>query len=61
MTNNLNHKNFFDIENPKRPNNEGRVSSYNDDNDLSSHNENDNESIATSRDENNTHPEGTVS
>ncbi|GJT73862.1 ribonuclease H-like domain-containing protein [Tanacetum coccineum] len=58
----LNHKNFFDNENPKRPNDEGRVSSNDDGPELSSDiNQGNDDSGATFIDEtNNTHPEGTV-
>ncbi|GKB53758.1 putative RNA-directed DNA polymerase, partial [Tanacetum coccineum] len=62
VTKDLNHKNFFDNENPKRPNDEGRVSSNDDNLELSSDiNQGNDDSGATSMDEtNNTHPEGTV-
>nr|GEZ36236.1 ribonuclease H-like domain-containing protein [Tanacetum cinerariifolium] len=61
VTKDLNHKNFFDNESPKRPYDEGRVS-YNDDgSELSLVNQGNDDSDATSMDENNnTHPEGTV-
>nr|GEU72821.1 ribonuclease H-like domain-containing protein [Tanacetum cinerariifolium] len=61
VTNVLNHKNFFDCDNPKRPNDEGRVSSDDDDSELSpDENQGNDDSDATSMDEtNNTHPEGT--
>ncbi|GKC72038.1 hypothetical protein Tco_1117921 [Tanacetum coccineum] len=62
VTKDLNHKNFFDNEYPKRPNDEGRVSSNDDGPGLSSDiNQGNNDSGATYMDEtNNTHPEGTV-
>ncbi|GJV88133.1 putative RNA-directed DNA polymerase [Tanacetum coccineum] len=58
----LNHKYFFDSENPKRPNDEGRVSSNDDGPELSPDiNQGNDDASATSMDEtNNTHPEGTV-
>ncbi|GJT70293.1 ribonuclease H-like domain-containing protein [Tanacetum coccineum] len=60
VTKDINHKNFFDNENPKRPNDDGRVSSY-DDGRVSSYNvdQNDDDSGATSIDEN-THIKGNV-
>ncbi|GJQ90774.1 ribonuclease H-like domain-containing protein [Tanacetum coccineum] len=61
VTKELNHKNFFDNEDPKRPNDEGRVSSNDDGSELSPDNNNqgNNDSDATSMEEtNNTHPEG---
>ncbi|GJX99805.1 ribonuclease H-like domain-containing protein [Tanacetum coccineum] len=63
VTEDLNHKIFFDSENPKRPNDEGRVSSNDDGPELSPDiNQGNDDSGATSMDEtNNTHPEGTVS
>ncbi|GKG20862.1 hypothetical protein Tco_0380663, partial [Tanacetum coccineum] len=52
VTKDLNHKKKIDKENPRSPNDEGRVSSNNQGND---------DSEATSMDEtNNTHPEGTI-
>ncbi|GJY90467.1 ribonuclease H-like domain-containing protein [Tanacetum coccineum] len=63
VTEDLNHKNFFDSENPKRPNDEGIVSSNDDGPELSPDiNQGNDDSGVTSMDEtNNTHPEGTVS
>ncbi|GJX29531.1 ribonuclease H-like domain-containing protein [Tanacetum coccineum] len=63
VTKDLNHKNFFDNENPKSPNDEGRVSSNDDGTELSPNiNQGNDDYEATSMDEtNNTHPEGTVS
>ncbi|PWA92558.1 ribonuclease H-like domain-containing protein [Artemisia annua] len=55
----LNHKNFFDVNNPKSPNDEGRVSSNDEGTELNSLSE-DGNSVATSMEEN-THLEGTVS
>ena len=43
----LNHKNFFDNDNPKSPNDEGRVSSNDEGTELNSPNE-DGNSVATS-------------
>ncbi|GJT20553.1 RNA-directed DNA polymerase, eukaryota, reverse transcriptase zinc-binding domain protein [Tanacetum coccineum] len=61
VTKDLNHKNLFDNENPKRPNDEGRVSSNDDGTELSPEIQGDDDSKATSMDENNnTHPEGNV-
>ncbi|GJZ34726.1 hypothetical protein Tco_0580543 [Tanacetum coccineum] len=60
VTNDINHKNFFDNENPKRYNDDGRVSYYDDDTYLSSVYQNNDDFGATSIDEN-THPEGNVS
>nr|GEU33003.1 ribonuclease H-like domain-containing protein [Tanacetum cinerariifolium] len=62
VTKYLNHKKFFESENPKRPNDEGRVSSTHDGPELSPDiNQGNDDSGATSMDEtNNTHPEGTV-
>ncbi|GKF51413.1 hypothetical protein Tco_0147880, partial [Tanacetum coccineum] len=57
VTKDVNHKNFFDNENPKRPNNDGRVSSCDDRTELSSDSQNGDDYVATSID-NNTHPEG---
>ena len=53
----LNHKNFFDSQ--TSPNDEGRVTSY-DDGTVLSHPTRDDEPVATSIDDN-THPEGTIS
>ncbi|GJW67782.1 ribonuclease H-like domain-containing protein [Tanacetum coccineum] len=50
----------FDIENTKRPNDKGRVSSNDDGTELSLDIQGNDDSGATSMDENNTHPEGTV-
>ncbi|GJW10520.1 ribonuclease H-like domain-containing protein [Tanacetum coccineum] len=63
VTKDLNHKDFFDNENPKRPNDERRVSSNNDGTELSPDiNQGNDDSEATSMDEtNNTHPKGIVS
>nr|GEX25418.1 ribonuclease H-like domain-containing protein [Tanacetum cinerariifolium]GEX31345.1 ribonuclease H-like domain-containing protein [Tanacetum cinerariifolium]GEX92039.1 ribonuclease H-like domain-containing protein [Tanacetum cinerariifolium] len=62
VTKDLNHKNVFDNESPKIPDDEGRVSSNDDGLELSPVNQGNNDSDATSMDENNnTHPEGTVS
>nr|GFA37599.1 hypothetical protein [Tanacetum cinerariifolium] len=59
----LNHKNFFDNEDPKRPNDEGRVSSNDDGSKLSPDNNNqcndDSDAISTKQ-TNNTHPGGNV-
>ncbi|GJX40295.1 ribonuclease H-like domain-containing protein [Tanacetum coccineum] len=61
VTKDLNHKNFFDNENPKRPNDEGRVSSNDDGIELSPDIQGSDDSEATSIDEkNNTHPKGTI-
>ncbi|GJU10966.1 ribonuclease H-like domain-containing protein [Tanacetum coccineum] len=60
VTKDINHKNFFDNENPKRPNDDRRVSSYDDGTELSHVDQNDDDSRATSIDEN-THPKGNVS
>ncbi|GKF15749.1 hypothetical protein Tco_0057211, partial [Tanacetum coccineum] len=62
VTKDLNHKIFLDNENPKRPNDEGRVSSNDDGPELSSNiNQGNDDSSATFMDEtNNTHSEGTV-
>nr|GEW45017.1 ribonuclease H-like domain-containing protein [Tanacetum cinerariifolium] len=62
VTKDLNHENFLDNENSKRPNDEGRVSFDDDGLELSSDiNQGNDDSGATSMDErNNTHPEGTV-
>ncbi|GJT53172.1 putative reverse transcriptase domain-containing protein [Tanacetum coccineum] len=57
FTKDVNHKNFFDNENPKRPNDDGRVSSCDDGTELSSDSQNDDDYGATSI-YNNTHPEG---
>ncbi|GKA45219.1 ribonuclease H-like domain-containing protein [Tanacetum coccineum] len=61
VTEDLNHKKNFDSENPKRPNDEGRVSFNDDGPELSPNiNQGNDDSGATSMDEtNNTHPEGT--
>nr|GEU96743.1 RNA-directed DNA polymerase, eukaryota, reverse transcriptase zinc-binding domain protein [Tanacetum cinerariifolium] len=63
VTKDLNHKNFFDNKNPKRPNDERRVSSNNDGTELSPDiKQGNDDSEATSMDEtNNTHPKGTAS
>ncbi|GJZ35506.1 ribonuclease H-like domain-containing protein [Tanacetum coccineum] len=60
VTKDINHKKYFDNENPKRPNDDGRVSSY-DDGRVSSYDvdQNDDDSGATSIDEN-THIKGNV-
>nr|GEW60949.1 ribonuclease H-like domain-containing protein [Tanacetum cinerariifolium] len=62
VTKDLNHNNFFDNENPKRPNDEGRVSFNYDGTELNPNiNQGNDDSEATSMDEtNNTHPEGSV-
>ncbi|GJY57860.1 ribonuclease H-like domain-containing protein [Tanacetum coccineum] len=60
ITKDVNHINFFDNENPKRSNDDGRVSFYDDGTELSSDYQNDDDSGATSIDEN-THPDGNVS
>ncbi|GKF32209.1 hypothetical protein Tco_0102007 [Tanacetum coccineum] len=61
VTKYLNHKNIFDNENLKSPNDEGRVSSNDDGIELSPDiNQGNDDSEATLMDENNTHPEGTV-
>ncbi|GJV05505.1 hypothetical protein Tco_1343161 [Tanacetum coccineum] len=54
------HKNFFDNENPKRPNDDGKVSYYDDCTELSSDSQNDNDSRLTFIDES-THLEGNLS
>nr|GEY76176.1 putative reverse transcriptase, RNA-dependent DNA polymerase, Gag-polypeptide of LTR copia-type [Tanacetum cinerariifolium] len=59
VTTNVNHINFLDNENPKKSNDDGRVSSFDDGTKLSSDYENDDDFRATSIDEN-THPEGNV-
>ncbi|GJX54374.1 ribonuclease H-like domain-containing protein, partial [Tanacetum coccineum] len=46
VTKDLNNKNFFDNENPKRPNDERRVSSYNDVTELNPNSEDDGNSVA---------------
>ncbi|GJX74132.1 ribonuclease H-like domain-containing protein [Tanacetum coccineum] len=56
----INHKNFFDNENPKRPNDDGTMSSYDDDTELSYVDQNADDSRATSIYEN-THPVENVS
>ncbi|GKA15706.1 ribonuclease H-like domain-containing protein [Tanacetum coccineum] len=63
VTEDLNHKKKIDSENPKRPNDEGRVYSNDDGPELSPDiNQGNDDSRATSMDEtNNTHPEGTIS
>ncbi|GJU06396.1 ribonuclease H-like domain-containing protein [Tanacetum coccineum] len=62
VTKELNHKNFFDNENPKRPYDKGITSSNDDDTELSPDNQGDDDSEATSMDEiNNTCPEVNVS
>nr|GEU47413.1 hypothetical protein [Tanacetum cinerariifolium] len=61
VTKDLNQKNFFENENPKRPNDEGRVSSNNDETELSPDIQGNGNSKSISMDEkNNIHPEGTV-
>ncbi|GJZ65453.1 putative RNA-directed DNA polymerase, partial [Tanacetum coccineum] len=62
VTKDLNHKNFFDNENPKSPNDERKVSSNDDGTELSPNiNQGNDDSEATSMDEtNNTHPGGTT-
>ncbi|GKB80510.1 hypothetical protein Tco_0947405 [Tanacetum coccineum] len=60
VTKDLNHKNFFDKENPKRPNDEGRVSSNDDGTKLNLEFKGNDNSKATSIKENNTHPESNV-
>ncbi|GKC94135.1 hypothetical protein Tco_1159577 [Tanacetum coccineum] len=60
VTKDLNHKKKIDIKNTKRPNDEGRVSSNDDGTELSLDIQGNDDSGATSMDENNTYPEGTV-
>ncbi|GJT00475.1 ribonuclease H-like domain-containing protein [Tanacetum coccineum] len=60
LTKDVNHRNFFDNENPKRPNDDERESSYDDGTELSSDYQDDDDSGATAIDEN-THYEGNVS
>nr|GEV58430.1 Myc-type, basic helix-loop-helix (bHLH) domain-containing protein [Tanacetum cinerariifolium] len=59
VTKDINHMNFFDNENPKRPNDDGIISSYDDGTELSLVDQNDDDSRATSIDEN-TYPKGNV-
>ncbi|GJT38378.1 putative RNA-directed DNA polymerase [Tanacetum coccineum] len=60
ITSDLNHKNFFDNLDPKRPNDEGRVTLNDDGTELTPESQDIVDSEATSMSEN-THPEGNVS
>ncbi|GJV26859.1 ribonuclease H-like domain-containing protein [Tanacetum coccineum] len=61
VTKDLNHKKKINNENPKRPNDEGRVSSNDDGTELSPDIQGNDDSEETSMDEKiNTHPEGTI-
>ncbi|GKA02181.1 hypothetical protein Tco_0674846 [Tanacetum coccineum] len=62
VTKDLNHKNFFDNENPKRPNDEGRISSNDDGTKLKlEFQDNDNSEVTSIEKNNSTHPKGNVS
>ncbi|GKC87535.1 ribonuclease H-like domain-containing protein [Tanacetum coccineum] len=61
VTKDLNHKNFLDNENPKRPNDEGRVSSNDDGTKLNPEFQgNDNSEATYIEENNNAHPKGNV-